>query len=144
MGRFSRAYCIDIKDTSEKICKICLDKRSELKVKLDCNQERLSFIERICLDKLAALCSSVEIVEETDASYLVGIGENDYEKLEIPKADVEKLEDGSIKLTVHNNKEYMLIGENKKKKINGTVAKELLKNSLNNPTCDLHTKKVRL
>ena len=144
--RYAQNLDIDIKDTSEKICKICLDKRSELKAKLDHNQERLSSIERICLDKLAALCSSVEIVEETDASYLVGIGENDYEKLEIPKADVEKLEDGSIKATIYSEKDYVISGGNKKI-IKGTAAKKLLNASPNSSQCELSNssnKKVRL
>ncbi len=144
---YRSAQNLDIKDASEKICKICLDKRSELKTKLDSNQERLSSIERICLDKLAALCSSVEIVEETDASYLVGIGENDYEKLEIPKADVEKLKDGSIKATIYSEKDYVISGGNKKEIIKGTAAKELLNASPNSSQCELSNssnKKVRL
>ncbi len=65
-------------------------------------------------------------IEETDASYLVSVGENDYEKLEIPKADVEKLEDGSIRATMYNDKEYTVKSGEGSYKVNGAGAKDLL------------------
>ena len=65
-------------------------------------------------------------IEETDASYLVSVGENDYEKLEIPKADVETLEDGSIRATMYNDKEYTVTSGEGSYKVNGAGAKDLL------------------
>jgi len=65
-------------------------------------------------------------IEETEDAYLINVGENSYEKLEIPKADAEMLEDGSVKATIYGDKKYNLHSGDVKSELDGHGAKELL------------------
>lgn len=62
--------------------------------------------------------------EEAEGSYLVTL--NNGEKIELPKEDVVKLEDGSIKADIYYEKQYTLHIKEQKTAINGAGVKEQL------------------
>lgn len=62
--------------------------------------------------------------EEAEGSYLVTL--NNGEKIELPKEDVVKLEDGSIKADIYYDKQYTLHIKDQKTAINGEGVKEQL------------------
>lgn len=66
--------------------------------------------------------------EETEGGYLVTL--NNGNKIELPREDVTKLEDGSIKADIYYDKEYTLYIKDQKTTINGDGVKgELTKNA---------------
>ncbi len=65
-------------------------------------------------------------IEETEGSYLISVGQNDYEKLELPKTAVEKLEGGSIKATIVTDRDYNVYSGKEKYTVDGEGAHELL------------------
>lgn len=65
-------------------------------------------------------------ITETEDAYLIGVGDNDYEHLAIPKEDVEALENGSIKATMYEDKEYTVTSGDRSYKVNGNGARDLL------------------
>ena len=66
--------------------------------------------------------------EETEGGYLVTL--NNGNKLELPKDDVTKLEDGNIKADIYYDKEYTLYIKDQKTTINGDGVKgELTRNA---------------
>ena len=66
--------------------------------------------------------------EETENAYLITL--NNGNKLELPKEDVTKLEDGNIKADIYYDKEYILYIKDQKTTINGDGIKgELTRNA---------------
>ena len=66
--------------------------------------------------------------EETENAYLITL--NNGNKLELPKEDVTKLEDGNIKADIYYDKEYTLYIKDQKTTINGDGVKgELTRNA---------------
>ena len=71
--------------------------------------------------------------EETENAYLITL--NNGNKLELPKEDVTKLEDGNIKADIYYDKEYTLYIKDQKTTINGDGVKgELTRNATKTTT----------
>lgn len=72
--------------------------------------------------------------EEAEGSYLVTL--NNGEKIELPKEDVVKLEDGSIKADIYYEKQYTLHIKDQKASINGEGVKEQLAKNATKATAE--------
>lgn len=72
--------------------------------------------------------------EEAEGSYLVTL--NNGEKIELPKEDVIKLEDGSIKADIYYEKQYTLHIKDQKTAINGEGVKEQLSKNATKATAE--------